>query len=97
VKNIKEMLLAIMFIAISAPSAWAFDQPSSGTFGYEIYEFMNLMLTGSVGVCVAIAITAYCIYFVLRSHVFGAITCAIAALMVVKIEDIVYSLGAMIV
>jgi hypothetical protein len=88
--------MAIVFIGISAPAAMAFQQPSSGSFGYEVYEFMNLMLTGAVGVCVALAILAYCIYFILRSHVFGAITCAIAALMVVKIEDIVYSLGAII-
>jgi hypothetical protein len=88
--------MALLFVCISAPAAWAFEQPSSGTFGYEVYEFMNLMLTGPVGVCVALAILAYCIYFILRSHVFGAITCAIAALMVVKIEDIVYSLGAVI-
>lgn len=94
-RKIKKMAMALLVVAIATP-AWAFEQPSSGSFGYEIYEFMNLMLTGPVGVCIALAILAYCIYFILRSHVFGAITCAIAALMVVKIEDIVYSLGAMI-
>lgn len=85
----------ITFIVISTIStaAWAFQEPAAGTFGYEIYEFMDSMIAGAIGVCIALAILAYCIYFILRSNIFGAITCAIAALGVIKIKDIAFSLG----
>jgi hypothetical protein len=85
----------ITFILLSTIStaAWAFQEPAAGTFGYEIYEFMDSMIVGAIGVCIALAILAYCIYFILRTNIFGAITCAIAALGVIKIKDIAFSLG----
>jgi hypothetical protein len=85
----------ITFILLSTLStaAWAFQEPAAGTFGYEIYEFMDSMIVGAIGVCIALAILAYCIYFILRSNIFGAITCAIAALGVIKMKDIAFSLG----
>jgi hypothetical protein len=85
----------ITFILLSTLStaAWAFQEPAAGTFGYEIYEFMDSMIVGAIGVCIALAILAYCIYFILRTNIFGAITCAIAALGVIKIKDIAFSLG----
>jgi hypothetical protein len=81
---------ALVFVLMS-PNAWAFEEPSSGTFGYELFEFARIVFTGASGVVIALGILGYCVYHILRSNVFGAITCACAALVLVKIEDIVYS------
>ncbi len=94
-QKIMAMAIGISITLATAPATvFAFEEPTSGTFGYEIYEFANLVLTGAIGVCLALGILSYCVYFILRSHIFGAISCATAALILVKIEDIAYSLGA---
>ena len=72
----------------------AFQPPATDAFGYDLFEFGETIITGPVGVVIALAIVGYCVFHILKSHVFGAITCACAALVLVKLEDIVYSLGA---
>ena len=92
-RQIRAILVVAVFSGLMATSAWAMAEPSSGSFGYEIYEFMDSMIGGAVALCIVIGILAYLVFFVLRTNVFGAITCAIAALIVVKIKDIAFSLG----
>jgi hypothetical protein len=74
--------------------AFAFANPSSGSFGYEIYDFIaNSLVAGAVGVAIGISILAYAVYHILRTNVFGAIACAVALLILVKINDIAISMG----
>jgi hypothetical protein len=94
-KKLKVIVFTLVLISISASMALAFTEPSSGSFGYEIYEFLDSNIGTGLSVVIALGIMAYCIYFILRSNLFGAIPCAVAALMLVKIKDIVFSLGAM--
>lgn len=91
-KSFKALAFTAMFCAL-ASSAMAYTQPQAGTFGYEMFEFMESAIGGAIGVCVALGMLAYCSYFILRSNLFGAIPCAIAALMLIKLPDIVYSIG----
>jgi hypothetical protein len=91
-KSFKVLAFTAMFCAL-ASGAMAYTQPQAGTFGYEVFEFMESAIGGAIGVCCALAMLGYCIYFILRSNLFGAIPCAVAALMLIKLPDIVYSIG----
>jgi hypothetical protein len=93
-KSIKVMVFCMVLMCTVANVAMAFSEPSSGSFGYEIYEFLDSNIGTGISVAIALGIMAYCIYHILRSNLFGAIPCAVAALMLVKIKDIVFSLGA---
>jgi hypothetical protein len=89
----KVPFLALGLCCVSS-AAHAFTNPSSGSFGYEIYDFIaNSLVAGAIGVAIGIAILAYAVYHILRSNVFGAIACAIALLILVKINDIAISMG----
>ncbi len=86
--------LAVLIVMFVVPSAWAFEEPSSGSFGYEVYDFViNNVFSGAIGVTLAMLIFAYGIFWILRSQVFGAVTCLIAAIFFFKLKDIVLSLG----
>lgn len=89
---VKALILVALFCAL-ASTAMAYEEPAAGTFGYEVYEFMDSAIAGALGVALAMGMFAYFIYFVFRSNLFGAIPCAIAALMLIKIKDIVFSIG----
>jgi hypothetical protein len=87
-------VLAFSIISTISTVAWAYQEPAAGSFGYEIYQFMDQsIIAGAAGVCIALGILAYCIYNILRTNIFGAIICAIAALGVIKIKNIAFSLG----
>jgi len=85
---------ATLILILVAPCAQAFEEPASGSFGYEVYDFViNSVFSGAIGVTIAMLIFAYGIYWIIRSQVFGAITCLIAAIFFFKLKDIVISLG----
>jgi hypothetical protein len=86
-------LILTVAICAMASTALAYTEPSPGSFGYEVYEFMDSGIVGALGVAIAMGMMAYCIYFIFRSNLFGAIPCAIAALMLIKIKTIVFSIG----
>jgi hypothetical protein len=86
----------ITFFVISAIStaALAYNEPSSGSFGYELYQFLDeSVIAGAIGFIVAIGIVAWGIYWILRSNIFATVLCAIAAYGVIQIKTIVISLG----
>jgi hypothetical protein len=94
--KVKLGLGVITFIIIStiATAALAYNEPSAGSFGYEFYQFLDeSVIAGAIGVCIAIGIIAWGIWFLLHTKIFGVITCGLAAYGVVKIKDLVFSLG----
>jgi hypothetical protein len=89
----KTLSFAICLCCFSS-MALALTNPATGSFGYEIYDFIaNSIVAGAIGVAIGIAILAYAVYHILRSNVFGAIACAVALLILVKINDIAISMG----
>jgi hypothetical protein len=93
-KTVVKILFLTLGICCFSSMALAFTTPASGSFGYEVYDFIaNSIVAGAVGVAIGIGILAYAVYWILRSNVFGAIACAIALLILVKINDIAISMG----
>jgi hypothetical protein len=91
------IVTGIIMTAVAMPdAAWAFSTPTSGTFGYEFYEFLSMVLTGGIGFGIALLILGLCIFYIIRTNAMGAIVCAVGAFILVKIEDIAVSLGAII-
>lgn len=95
-KSIRKITIAvyIMTIGLFPALASAFQAPASGSFAFSVYDlFMNEILTGAIGFVIAAGLVLYAIFWAVRSNVFGTIVCAIAAGLIIFIEDVVISLG----
>lgn len=87
-------VITFFIISTMATAALAYNEPSSGSVGYEIYQFLDeSVIAGAIGFIIACALVAYGIYWIVRHNAFAVILCAAAAYAVVRIKDIVISLG----
>lgn len=76
--------------------AHAFTLPSDGDVAYEMYEFFHdVVLTGAVGVVIILSIVCYAVYWILKSNIFGAVGCFVAAILFYAAEDIATAMGCM--
>ncbi len=90
----RETFLTVAIFMLTAATAYAFDAVDSGGFGYVVYDFIvNKILLGPIGKAIAVVIVALCIFFLIRNQIFSVIACAVAAGMIVSIEEIVDSMG----
>ena len=90
------MIIAVYVLVIGfCPGlASAFTAPASGSFAFSVYDlFMNEILTGAIGFVIAAGLVLYALFWAVRSNFFGTIICAIAAGLIIFIEDVVVSLG----
>lgn len=86
-----------LLLTIHPSLAHAFTIPSSGDVGYEIYEFFHdVIMTGAIGFVIILAIVCYAVYWILKSNVFGAVSCFVAAIFFYSAEDIATAVGMMI-
>ena len=95
-KSIRKMSIAVFVLVIGfCPTlSFAFTAPASGSFAFSVYDlFMNEILTGAIGFVIAAGLVLYALFWAVRSNVFGTIVCAIAAGLIIFIEDVVISLG----
>ena len=84
----------VLIIGFFPAQAFAFTAPASGSFAFSVYDlFMNEILTGAIGFVIAAGLVLYALFWAVRSNVFGTIVCAIAAGLIIFIEDVVISLG----
>ena len=84
----------VLIIGFFPALAFAFTAPASGSFAFSVYDlFMNEILTGAIGFVIAAGLVLYALFWAVRSNVFGTIVCAIAAGLIIFIEDVVISLG----
>jgi hypothetical protein len=74
--------------------ALSFETPSDGSFAYNVYDlFLNDILKGAIGFVIAAGLILYAIFWAVRSNIFGTITCAICAGLIIFIDEVVISLG----
>ena len=86
--------LFVLTVGFCPAAAFAFQAPAAGSFAYSVYDlFMNEILTGAIGFTIAAGLVLYAIFWAVRSNVFGTITCAICAGLIIFIEEVVVSLG----
>lgn len=90
----KWIIVSLAIIALCPASALAFEAPATGSFAYSVYQlFMVDILTGAIGFVIAGGLILYAIFWAVRSNIFGTITCAICAGLIIFIEEVVISLG----
>lgn len=92
-----KICLAIFAAALTNPSiSHAFSIPSAGDVGYGLYEFWHdVISTGAIGFIIVVLIVCYAIYWILKSNIWGAVACAVAAVLFITVEDIAVSMGLM--
>ena len=84
----------VLVVGFFPALAFAFTAPASGSFAFSVYDlFMNEILTGAIGFVIAAGLVLYALFWAVRSNFFGTIICAIAAGLIIFIEDVVVSLG----
>jgi len=84
----------VFILGLCPTTSFAFDSPSEGAFLYNIYDlFVNDILKGPIGWVIAGCLILAAIFFAIRSSIFGTLICALCAGVVVKIEEVVQSLG----
>jgi hypothetical protein len=95
-KSIRKISIAVYVLVIGfCPAlAFAFTAPATGSFAFSVYDlFMNQIMTGAIGFVIAAGLVLYALFWAVRSNFFGTIICAIAAGLIIFIEDVVVSLG----
>ncbi len=91
----KDVIRLMTFLAVVIPArCFAFTAPGSGDTGYQIYDFVTSnIMDGAIGITICICILAYGAFFVLRSNIFGAIGCCVAAILFYSAEDMALAIG----
>lgn len=94
----KAMLAAgSVAVGLTAPtSAFAFTVPSSGSFGYDIYDIViTKMLAGPLGWVGAAMLIVWGISNIMKQWLI-TVVCIVGATCIIKITTILTSLGALI-
>jgi len=91
------MSLFAMLTMMFAPSAaFAFTVPSSGTFGYDLYDIVvTKILSGPIGWVGAVMLFVFGISQIMKQWMI-TLVCVIGATCIVKMTTILTSLGAVI-
>ncbi len=88
--------LSVLLFCLIPSHVLAFTAPSSGDTGFELYEFVtDNIMDGAIGITICICIVAYGAYWVVRSNIFGALACFVAAILFYSSEDIAEAIGCM--
>lgn len=90
------VLLATAALCLAAPSALAFTAPSTGDFGYDLYDIVVLkILGGPIGFIGAVALIVWGATKIMTQWMI-TIACIIAGTILIKAEGIVTTLGALV-
>lgn len=89
------MLFALVVLALSAVSAFAFTTPAATDVGYDFYDFARKLATGPVGYTIGFGGVGLAGFFLFKQQVFPAIGTAMGTIAVLKADSIVQSLGSL--
>lgn len=90
-----QMWLAVMF-SMFAGHAMAFTAPAVGDFGYDIYDIaVNKILGGPIGFIGAVALIVWGATKMMTNWMI-TVVCVIAGTILIRAEDMVQTLGAVI-
>lgn len=90
-----QLWVAVMF-SMFAGHAMAFTAPAAGDFGFDIYDIVvNQILGGPIGFIGAVALIVWGATKMVTNWMF-TIACVIAGSIIIRAEDLVQTLGAVI-
>lgn len=90
-----QMGLAVMF-SMFAGHAMAFTAPAAGAFGYDVYDIaVNQILGGPIGFIGAVALIVWGATKMMTNWMI-TVVCVIAGSILIRAEDMVTTLGAVV-
>lgn len=93
----RTFLLTALMVVMLAGTALAITAPTSGSFGYTLYDIVVVsMLQGAAGFVGGLALIVWGATMLPRGAWLPAVFCVAAGGMVIKADTIVTSLGMMI-
>ena len=91
-----QIALFATIVAFMPGAALAFTQPAAGDFGFDIYDIVvTKMLGGPIGFIGAIALIVWGATKVMTNWMI-TVLCVIAGTVLIKAEDLVVTLGALV-
>lgn len=93
--NPRQMMVA-MLLTVLAVGAQAFTAPAAGSFGYDVYDIVvNQILGGPIGFIGGVFLIVWGASKVMTSWII-TVLCVISGTILIRAEDLVVSLGALV-
>lgn len=91
------LMVAVLAVVGLSTNAFAWSVPSSGSFGYDIYDLVvNDFLKGPIGFVVALGFVVAAVFTLVRMMIPAAVVCIIAACVLFAAPSMVESFGFLI-
>lgn len=92
----KYQMVAAFLLCLVAGHAMAFTAPAAGDFGFDVYDIaVNKILGGPIGFIGAVALIVFGATQLIKSWMV-CIVCVIAGSILIRAEDMVQTLGAVV-
>jgi hypothetical protein len=90
------LFVVLVFMGMST-NAMAWTQPAQGGIGYDIYDLVvNKGLQGAIGQSVAICLVLAGVFALVRTQIYAALICIIAACTMFMAPSLVQSFGFLV-
>ncbi len=90
-------VFAIAALALDYVAVYAAVTPAVGSFAYDAFDIVvNDILGGALGTVMGVAAVAFSCYATIKNELFVAIPALVGGGMLLKADDVAYSLGAII-
>jgi hypothetical protein len=94
-KTLNAMAMALCAMLVAA-SAGAFTAPAAGSFGFDVYDIVvNQILNGPIGFIGGVILIVFGATQIIKNWMM-TIMCVIAGTVLIRAEDLVITLGAMV-